>query len=102
MPFDFPKSKRLPPSLDRQLVQLYQRLEQVARAGWVVLVVTWMVATVIIGMVESGSSTNLLISSQARMVVTVIRMVARVKGMALAIMGLVKMVAIVIVMVMLL
>ena len=31
MPFDFPKSKRLPPSLDRQLVQLYQRLEQVAR-----------------------------------------------------------------------
>ena len=30
MPFDFPKPKRLPPSLDRQLVQLYQRLEQVA------------------------------------------------------------------------
>ena len=37
MPFDFPKPKRLPPSLDRQLVQLYQRLEQVA--------------TIIIGMV---------------------------------------------------
>ena len=37
MPFDFPNHKRLPPSLDRQLVQLYQRLEQVV--------------TVIIGMV---------------------------------------------------